>query len=298
MPHRLCFLHITLGGGIQRDWRLPVTVKRTMLRAASWLLVAVVFALLMVWLVNVDAERGQVVVQVFAALVGAAFWASRSRPRVTLRLGSGKSLYLELANTGNRAAKNVQVRSDPPIPVSELMMTLPRREHFGLEEFGDMDRNQRYVMPISSLGPQVVELLDRTVFEVSHESTWGFGRRKTRIHFGRASTYRTIGEHEAAPEAQVAEEIRRQERKLDAIERAVNSVPRRLLPPARRGDEFELKSCSVCDWDQFTYDGNFKEAEFSCANCGAEYEINVECECQGMWCAHRPAPRQCSRRHM
>ena len=83
-------------------------------------------------------------------------------------------------------------------------------------------------------------------------------------------------------------------RRADKIGKAIETVGRRLLPRAEGGDDLDLQFCAVCGWDQFTYFVSFTEVTFSCANCPTEFE-NEACECQVMWCEHRPAPRQCVR---
>ena len=158
--------------------------KTTRRRIAIWLLVAIGLALVIGLLIWAGHDWSEAIVQGLAALGGAWFWAYRSRPRVTLRLTSSDSLYLELANLGNRVAKHVEVRCEPPIPWKTTLALAPREE-FGLfEDFGDMDRDQRYVVLFGSPGKATASALENTTFEVSHESPWGFGRRKSKIRFG------------------------------------------------------------------------------------------------------------------
>ena len=209
-----------------------------MKRAAGWLLVLGALAGLAVLLVRkgadwgeTGAEWGQVIVQTLAALGGLWYWAFRSRSRVTLRLLSSSGLYLELANVGNRVAKQVEVRCDPPIPWYETLAMAPRGEFGPVEDFGDMDRNQRYVVLVGSPVPLTVDVLNETTFTVSHESTWAFRRRKSIIRFGGSGARSSLGEGAATPIGEIAETVKGHSQKLDEIKGAIEAVGHRLRPP-------------------------------------------------------------------
>ena len=282
--------------------------KQKMKRAAGWLLVLGVLVLVTVVVARkgddwgvIGAEWGQAVVQGLAALGGAWIWAYRSRPRVTLHLGMRGLTYLDVENVGNRAAKQVQIRCDPPIPVKEWLGADGDVDDFGpVEHFGDMDRGQRYSVAVAGFGPHVVSGLENTTFEVSHESTWGFRRHRSTLTFGGAGVRRGSSENASTPLGEIASAVSGHGQKLDKIRRSVDTVARRLLPPAEGGDEISLKACAACGWERFRcidYIGSFKDMRFCCINCGAEYENDMGCECAVKWCDHRPAPRQCRAQH-
>ena len=124
--------------------------------AAGWLLAAIGVALVVALVLWAGDEWSEAIVQGLAALGGLWYWAFRSRPRVTLRLRNSNGLYLELANVGHRVAKQVTVRCNPPIP-----WEIAPREEFGpVEDFGDMDRGQRYVVLVGSPGPHIVDVAE------------------------------------------------------------------------------------------------------------------------------------------
>ncbi len=276
--------------------------KRTTKRTAGWVLVALALVLLVMLVRRIGADWSEAIVQGLAALGGAWFWAYRSRPRMTLHLGMRRGLtYLDLENTGNRAAKRVQVRCQPPLSVKELLGTADDIGDFGpVENFGDMDRGQRYSVAVSVYGPDMVSTLENTTFEVSHESTWGFRRHRSTLTFGGAGVRRGSSEDASTPLGKIASAVSGHGQKLDKIGRSVDTVARRLVPPAEGGDEISLKACASCGWGRFgyvSYLGGFKNARFWCVNCGAEYENDVVCECEVTWCEHRPAPRQCRAQH-
>ena len=264
--------------------------------ALRWLVVAVAIAALMAFALWAGAEWSEAIVQAIAAIGGLLYWLSRSRPRVTLRLISSGGLYLELLNVGNRVAKGVVVSCDPPIRYKDTLGrdSLASRETFGpFEDFGDMDRNQRYVVMVGTPG-RAVETLEKTTFEVSHERPWGFRRRKATFRFGGSGWRTTLGEGTATTMGDIATTVKKYEQKLEEIGRAIKTVSHRLLPPEQGGEDIDLKSCAACGWKWFTYHGNYGPM-FLCANCGETYEITADCECKGMWCEHSPSPPQCTR---
>ena len=172
-------------------------------------------------------------------------------------------------------------------------MTNPPRPPFGpVEDFGDMDRDQRFMMPVGSPGPGIIDLLEQATFEVSHASTWGFRPYRSEIRFRGAGLRRSIREDAVG---QIATAVGGYGQKLDKIGQALDSVTRRLRPPAEGGDDLDLKVCAACGWERFTYYGSGQYAEFWCANCGTKHE-NRDCECAVTWCEHRAAPRQCVRK--
>ena len=209
-----------------------------MRRAVGWLLVA--GALVVAVAVaqkgadwgETKAEWGQVIIQGLAALGGLWFWLYRSRPRVVLRLKSSDGLYLELANVGSRAARQVQMKVDPPIPWKTTLVMAPREKFGPVEDFGDMDQGQRYVILVGSAVPHTVDVLNATTFVVSHESTWGFRRRKSTRRFGGSGGRSDLGEGAATPIGAIAETVKRQQQTLEKIEKAIQAVGHRLPSPA------------------------------------------------------------------
>ena len=87
-------------------------VRQTTKRAAALLHVAGVVALVVLFVLWAGAEWSEAIVQALAAAGGLWYWAYRSRPRVTLRLRNSNGVYLELANVGNRVAKQVKLSCD------------------------------------------------------------------------------------------------------------------------------------------------------------------------------------------
>ena len=193
--------------------------------------------------------------------------------------------------------KRVQVRCQPPLSVKELLGTADDIGDFGpVENFGDMDRGQRYSVAVSVFGPNIVSALENTTFEVSHESTSGFRRHRSTLTFGGAGVRRGSSEDASTPLGKIASAVSGHGQKLDKIGRSVDTVARRLVPPAEGGDEITLKACAACGWERFIYTnymGSSNNLRFRCANCHKEYENDTGCECEGRWCEHRPAPRQC-----
>ena len=220
--------------------------KRRMKRAAGWLLAAVGMALGVALVLWAGDEWSEAIVQGLAALGGLWYWAFRSRPRVTLRLRNSSGLYLELANVGHRVAKQVTVRCNPPIPWKTTLVRAPREKFGPVEDFGDMDQDQRYVVLVGSLGPRIVDVLSTTTFVVSHESTWGFRRRKSTIRFGGSGGRSSLGEGTGTPIGEIAEAVKKQEKSLEKIGKAIETVGRRLRPPAEGGDDLDLKACDAC----------------------------------------------------
>ena len=217
--------------------------KQAMKRALSWLLVIgvlVVLVALVPLTVNkwdaTTAEWSQAIIQALAALGGLWFWLYRSRPRVVLRLKSSDGLYLELVNVGSRAAKNVEMSVDPPIPWETTLGLAPREQFGPVEDFGDMDQGQRYVVLVGSPVPHTVDVLNATTFVVSHESTWGFRRRKSKRRFGGSGGRSDLGVGAATPIGAIAETVKKQGQTLEKIEGAIQAVGRRLPSPAE-GDE-------------------------------------------------------------
>ena len=236
----------------------------------------------------VGRDWAEVAVQAEAALGAAWYWAYRSRPRVALQLGMRGLVYLDLENIGNRTARNVRVRCDPPINIFD-------KDQFGPDEdFGDMDRGQRYEVAIGVPAKGIVAELERSTIEVSHESTWGFRRYKSTIRLGGAGLRRASSEDTSSPVGRIAREVGEIDRKLETIGSAVKAVGQLLRPSATGGDKITNKTCESCGWDHFIYVLLMSRTLFRCANCCVDYELNDECGCPGMWCDHTPAPRQCT----
>ena len=261
--------------------------KQKTKRAGGWLLVIGALVGVVCLIRWAGSEWSEAIVQGFAALGGLGYWVYRSRPSVTLRLRMTEFIYLELVNVGNRVARQVQVKCEPPIPLPKLR----EEDQFGpVEHFGDMDRDQHYVFPLDHPGRHIANLLDTATFKVSHERTWGFGRRESTICFRGAGARRSIREDAPTTLGEIAKTAKNHGKELRKIREAVESVGRRLLPPADGGDDLDFKVCAACGWERFTYYGSGQYAEFWCANCGTKQ--NPECECGVTWCAHRPPPRQ------
>lgn len=180
--------------------------KRTATRTVGWVLVALALVLLVIVVRRVGADWSEAIVQGLAALGGAWFWAYRSRPRVTLRLEMRGTTYLAVENVGNRVAKRVQVKSDPPIRLEETLQGDAEGEFGPVEDFGDMDRGQRYAVPVAWVGAEgnFVGLLEATTFEVSHESTWGFRRYKSTVRLGGAGVRRAARDDASTPLSKIA----------------------------------------------------------------------------------------------
>ena len=217
--------------------------KQAMTRALSWLLVNGVLVVLVVLVTltvtewdGTTAEWSQAIIQALAALGGLWFWLYRSRPRVVLRLKSNAGLFLELDNVGSRVAKKVEMRVDPPIPWKTTLVTAPREQFGPVEGFGDMDQGQRYVVLVGSAVPHTVDVINTTTFVVSHESTWGFRRRKSTRRFGGSGGRSDLGEGAATPIGAIAETVKKQGQTLEKIEGAIQAVGRR-LPSPTEGDE-------------------------------------------------------------
>ena len=270
--------------------------KRTMKRMVGWVLVALLLVLFVMLVRWVGAAWSEAIVQGLAALGGVWFWAYRSRPRVTLHLGMRGLTYLDVENVGNRAAKQVRIRCEPAIPVKEWLGADGDVDDFGpVEHFGDMDRGQRYSVAVAGYGAHVVSGLENTTFEVSHESSWGFRRHRSTLTFGGAGVRRGSNENASTPLSKIVSVVSEHGQKLANINRSIDTVAHHLAPRPEGGDELSLKACSACGWGQFGYDylGSFRAATFWCTNCGKEHENDPGCDCQVMWCEHRPAPRQC-----
>ena len=191
-------------------------------RVGRWLLVAGVIAAFTVVPLLVGNDWADVVVQAEAALGVAGFWAYRNRPRVTLRLRNNNGLYLELANAGNRVAKQVTVNCKPVLPWKTLLATAAREEFGQDEDFGDMDRGQHYVVMLGSLGEHTASVLEKTSFVVSHESTWGFRRHRSTIRFGGSGGRSTVREEAPTAIGEIAKTVKEQREKLDKMSLRVN----------------------------------------------------------------------------
>ena len=209
-------------------------------RVVWWLviMVGVALAALIVWLVG--SEWSEAIVQGLAALGALWYWAYRSRPRVNLRLLFSGGLYLELTNTGHRVAKQVRIKCDPPIPWSNTGITSDggdtRQYLFGpIENFGDMAPDQRYVCNFGNASEQTVEVLDTTRFEISHESTWGIRRRRSKMRFGGSGARRSMSEVTATPFDEISQAVKAQHQELGKIRKSIDSLTRRLARPS--GDD-------------------------------------------------------------
>lgn len=145
-------------------------------RAALWLLVLVTVYALVRFILWADAEWAEAIVQAVAAAGGLGYWMHRSRPRVTLREWHRHgNVYIEVANVGNRIAKNVELSCKPPIPFDPSS----RREMIDIEQFGDMDRGQRHTLMIQLRSGH--DTMEATVFAVSHDRTFWFGRHTSTL---------------------------------------------------------------------------------------------------------------------
>ena len=202
-------------------------------RIGFWLLAALAVALAAVLVRWVGSEWSEATVQGLAALGALWYWAYRSRPRVNLRILHSGGLYLELMNTGNRVAKQVRVKCDPPIPWSEIGVTAisgdTRQDLLGPSgDFGDMAPDQRYVIMFGSASPRTVEVLDKTRFEISHEGTWGFWRRRFPMQFGGSGAQASLEDITATPFGAIAKALEAQQKEFDKIYRSIDALPDRL----------------------------------------------------------------------
>lgn len=149
-------------------------------QARPTLIVVVVVAALGWSVYLVGPQWAEAVVQGIAALGGLGYWAYRTRPRVNVRIWERHSwVYLEVSNVGNRIAKNVELRFDPPIT---------RRDQQGgtakigpNETFGDMDRGQRYVIVIGYYG---MEHLEKGSLRIAHDRPYWYGTRTATLDLG------------------------------------------------------------------------------------------------------------------
>ena len=205
-------------------------------RALGWVLVLALLVAAACLIRRAGSEWSEAIVQAFAALGGLAYWAYRSRSRVALRLKSSNGLYLELVNVGNRVAKRVEMTVDPPIPWNSTLVKAPRGEFGPVEDFGDMDQGQRYVIFVGSPTPHTVDVLDATTFVVSHESTWGFRRRKLTMRFGGSGGRSDLGEGAATPIGEIAKTLKNQTQTLEKVEKAIQAVGNRLPSPSERDE--------------------------------------------------------------
>lgn len=193
-----------------------------------WLILGIVVLVgLVLW---AGHKWSEAIVQAAAALGGLLYWDYRTRPRVTLRVISSGGLYLELVNVGSRVAKQVELRCNPPIPW-EAKFTEPGAEIGPVVCFGDMDRNQRYVIMIRSLSPESADQLENTIFEVSHEDTWGFRRRKSTIQVRGSGWRSSLKEGTATPIGEIADDIKKQEQHLKRIADTIKGEKRQ--PPGQ-----------------------------------------------------------------
>lgn len=201
-------------------------------RIARWFVVAAAVALaaLLVW--GVGSEWSEALVQGLVALGALWYWAYRSRPRVNLRLLHSGGLYLEMMNTGNRVAKRVRIKCEPPIPWSETGVTAigsTERNQFGpIEDFGDMAPDQRHVIIFGTPSPRTAEALEAVRFEVSHEGTWGFRRWKIPMQFGGSGARSSLRDITATPLAELEKALKAQQKELDKIRRSIDALPGRL----------------------------------------------------------------------
>ena len=206
-----------------------------MKKVGIWLLLVGGVLVVLVLCLWAGAKWSEAIVQGAAAIGGLLYWDYRARPRVTLRILSGNGLYLEFVNVGNRVAKHVEVRCEPPIPW-ETKLTTPGAVFGPVEHFGDMDRNQRYVILIRNQTPESADLLEKTTFEVSHGSNWGFGRRKSTIQVRGLGWRGSLEEGAATPIGEIADTVKKQEQQLKKIGEAITTVGQRLRPPLERRD--------------------------------------------------------------
>ena len=166
----------------------PPRYTRDMGTIKGWALTAAALAAAIWGIIAAGPEWAEAIVQGIAAVGGVVYWLYRSRPKVTLRLWEhANGVYIELANTGNRVAKQVKLHCDPPIPYSTATATSRRSKRIGpTEDFGDMDRGQRHTLLIR-LKPKsgrALDTLEKSVFQVSHNRAFWFGRHTSRLDMG------------------------------------------------------------------------------------------------------------------
>ena len=247
-------------------------------------------ARLLLWF---GAGWAEVAVQAAAGLGGAGIWVWRGRPRVTLRLGLRHSIYLDIENVGNRAAKDVRVNCTSGIHFVKPREGRDPERVFGPEEqFGDMDRGQRYEVPILLAGENSQDVIDGLVFEVSRQRIWGLGRHGQTLALGGPGLRLSTQENSATPLAGIADDTAQIKESLSGLCGVIGDISYRLEPPETGGDIVD-KSCRGCGWDRFLCWRSLEFSRFQCANCNADYHTTKECACVGLWCKHTPAPHQC-----
>ena len=266
------------------------------LQIAAWALGALLLGVAVTLLlrrVGSGAGWAEVFVQAAAAIAGAGLWVWRGRARVVLRLGLRHSIHLDIENVGNRTAKDVRVNCIGGIHF------LPPREGreaervFGPEEcFGDMERGQRYQVPILLAGGHTKEAWGGLVFEVSCQGARGFGRPSKRLTLGGPGLRLSIQDGSATPLAGIADDMGGIKETLGRLYDALAGLRAQFDPP-ETGGSIARKACRVCDWDRFLAFHALSGSRFQCANCNADYRTTEQCECVGVWCKHTPAPSQC-----
>lgn len=206
-------------------------------RVFGWLIVISAFALAVALVHTAGPEWSEAIVQALAALGGLFYWAYLSRPRVGLRLLSSNGMLLELVNAGNRVARGVTLRCTPPIPWDETLSMAPRDTFGPIEHFGDMDRDQRYVVLFGSSTPHSIDVLNTITFELTHKSTWGFRRRSSTFVFGGSGARSSLaGESTGTPLGELVEAIKKHEEKMDSIVKVLSNVESRLQLPTKEDD--------------------------------------------------------------
>ncbi len=239
------------------------------------------------------AEWSEAFVQGLVAIGGVLALTYRNRPRVRIRFLHRHALYLEIVNTGNRVAKQVVVNVHPPIDYrSTGRGSVGGREEFGLREgFGDMDRDQRYVVYLGSSAK--VPFTKDTVFEVSYKRGWWFGWQSVRVTYGGSGWDFSLGSDRGTAEGDLVQAIQNFDKKMDRMTDAIKVIGDRLRPPLEGGLDIEWKECPSCNWDRFCFIPTSGSSTFRCVNCLSDYE--PDCGCEVTWCQHRPAPQQCER---
>ena len=189
-------------------------------RLAIWASVVLVGVLLWGIMHKLNVPwSSEAIIQALAGLGGLAYWASRSRSRVTLLLSRRNrgSTFLDIENVGSRIATQVRVACDPPI---QIMVTSDGEDKiekiFGpVEDFGDMDRGQRYSVEVDwRRDPDFIgDVLEEITFEVSHESTYGIRRRKSKMRLGGEGVRRSSSEEASTPLGRIASAVSRIDQK-------------------------------------------------------------------------------------
>ena len=95
-----------------------------------------------------------------------------------------------------------------------------------------MAPNQRYVFNFGNPSPSTGEVLDKTIFEISRESTWSLRRQRTAMRIGGSSAHRSLEDIHATQAGELAKAVKGQQVELIEIRKSIDSLTHRLAPPS------------------------------------------------------------------